>query len=177
MERGKRRASAKSPQRRPKATTWDVVGNVAAATKIDPKWERHYRILMDLRQHLGREKEQLKQDAIEERTAPRQELADVATNTYDRDWALGMLSADQNALYEIEEALNRIRTGTYGICELTGRPIPAARLNAIPWTRFTAEAERELEQRGELAQARPKLGERERVPKERQAEGYGEETE
>ncbi len=177
MERGKRRATAKSPKRRPKATTRDVVGNVAAATKIAPKWERHYRILMDLRQHLGREKQHLKQDALEEYTGPRREQADVATNTYDRDWALGMLSADQNALYEIEEALNRIRTGTYGICELTGRPIPAERLNAIPWTRFTAAAERELERRGELAQAKPRLGERERVPKERSSESYGEETE
>ena len=89
-------------------------------------------------------------------------MADVATNSYDRDWALSMISSEQNVLYEIEQALNRIRTGTYGKCEVTGKPIPMERLNAVPWTRFITEAERELEKSGQLERA--KLGHRERVP-------------
>jgi RNA polymerase-binding transcription factor DksA len=89
------------------------------------------------------------------------EMADVGTNSYDRDLALSMISTEQNALYEIEQALNRMTTGTYGICELTGKPIPPERLNAIPWTRFSAPAESELEKRGELE--RTKLGNRKRV--------------
>jgi RNA polymerase-binding transcription factor DksA len=61
-----------------------------------------------------------------------------------------MLSSDQDALYEIEEAIKRIETGSYGVCELTGKPIPKVRLEAIPWARFTAEAQRQLEREGAL---------------------------
>src|SRR5213075_932289 len=63
---------------------------------------------------------------------------------------LSLLSSDQDAIYEIEEALKRIEKGTYGVCELTGKPIPKARLDAIPWTRFTVEAQAQLERDGAL---------------------------
>ena len=90
-------------------------------------------------------------------------MADAGTDTFDRDFALGMLSSEQDALYEIDEALNRIRDGTYGICELTGKPIESRRLEAIPWTRFNAAAEKQLEHEGVLKRAR--LGPRETVAK------------
>jgi RNA polymerase-binding transcription factor DksA len=88
-------------------------------------------------------------------------LADAGTDSYDRDFALGMLSSEQDAVYEIEEALSRIQAGTYGRCELTGKPIEPARLEAIPWTRFNAGAERQLEREGGVKHAR--LGPRETV--------------
>jgi RNA polymerase-binding transcription factor DksA len=52
---------------------------------------------------------------------------------------------EQDALYEIDSALKRIEDGTYGICGLTGRPIPWERLEAIPWARFSFEAQAKLE--------------------------------
>jgi hypothetical protein len=64
------------------------------------------------------------------------------------------LSSDQDAVYEIEEALKRIERNTYGVCELTGKNIPKARLTAIPWTRFTVEAQAQLERDGALRQRR-----------------------
>jgi hypothetical protein len=54
-------------------------------------------------------------------------MADSGTDNFDRDFALSLLSSDQDAIYEIEEALKRIEKNTYGICELTGKPIPKAR--------------------------------------------------
>jgi len=135
-----------------------VVGN-SKKPQIAPRWEPYYRLLMDLRQQLGKQKGELVQAASEAYTGLHRDPADVATNTYDRDWALGMASSEQNVLYEIDEALNRIRSGTYGRCELTGKPIPPARLKAMPWTRFTAEAERQLELKGQIDRAR--LGKRE----------------
>jgi RNA polymerase-binding transcription factor DksA len=67
---------------------------------------------------------------------------------------LSLLSSDQDAVYEIEEALKRIEKKTYGVCELTGKPIPRARLEAIPWTRFTVGAQAQLEKEGALRQRR-----------------------
>jgi len=81
-------------------------------------------------------------------------MADSGTDNFDRDFALSLLSADQDAVYEIEEALKRIERKTYGICELTGKTIPRARLEAIPWTRFTVDAQAQLERDGALRQRR-----------------------
>ncbi len=67
---------------------------------------------------------------------------------------MSLLSSDQDAVYEIEEALKRIEKKTYGTCELTGKAIPKARLEAIPWTRFTVEAQAQLERDGALRQRR-----------------------
>jgi RNA polymerase-binding transcription factor DksA len=85
-------------------------------------------------------------------------IADAGTDTYEQDFALGIASSEQQALFEIEDALNRIRTGRYGICEATGKRIDPARLEAVPWTRFSAEAERDLEASNAVDRAR--IGER-----------------
>jgi DnaK suppressor protein len=81
-------------------------------------------------------------------------MGDSGTDNFDRDFALSLLSADQDAVYEIEEALNRIEKGVYGVCELTGKVIPKARLTAIPWARFTVEAQAQLERDGSLKSRR-----------------------
>jgi len=81
-------------------------------------------------------------------------MADAATDSFDRDFALSMASSEQDALYEVEEAIQRIHDRTYGICELTGKPIEKKRLEAIPWTRFSLAAEQLLEKEGALRRAR-----------------------
>ena len=95
-------------------------------------------------------------------------MADAATDSYDRDWALAMMSSAQTALYEIEQALNRIKTGTYGICEVSGDAIETERLAAIPWARFSAAAQAQLETRG--LTNHPHLGDLGSISKAAQAE-------
>ena len=152
------------PQPKARATTKDVVGNMPTDKDVTPKWRKHYQRLLELREHLLQQRGDLTKDALEEQPAIGTHLADAGTDTYDQDFALGMLSSEQDAFYEIEEALERIRNGTYGVCELTGRPIKPARLEAIPWTRFSAEAEQQLEREG--VPRRPRLGPREALPRD-----------
>jgi len=71
--------------------------------------------------------------------------ADAGSDAYDRDFALSLLSQEQDALYEIEEALKRIDTGAYGICEVSGKAIPHPRLEAIPFARCTVECQAQIE--------------------------------
>ena len=71
--------------------------------------------------------------------------ADAGSDAYDRDFALSLLSQEQDSLYEINEALKRIDLGTYGICEMSGKLIPEIRLEALPFTRFTVECQAQLE--------------------------------
>ena len=80
--------------------------------------------------------------------------ADAGSDAYDKDFALSLLSQEQDALYEIEEALKRLENGTYGICEMSGKPIPAARLEALPFARLTVECQAEFERTKKLQRSR-----------------------
>lgn len=72
-------------------------------------------------------------------------MADIGTDTYDQDFILGLAETERQGLREIDEALQRIEARTYGICQMTGKPIPKARLDAKPWAKYTIEAAREIE--------------------------------
>ena len=80
--------------------------------------------------------------------------ADAGSDAYDRDFALSLLSQEQDALYEIDEALKRIELGSYGKCEMSGKPIPRARLEAIPFARFTVECQSQLEKQSKASRVR-----------------------
>lgn len=80
--------------------------------------------------------------------------ADAGSDAYDRDFALSLLSQEQDALYEIDEALKRVETGSYGICEISGKPIPHPRLEALPFTRYTVECQAEIEKRTRFSRVR-----------------------
>jgi RNA polymerase-binding transcription factor DksA len=121
-----------------------------------------------LRERFARELQLQSETAREEVPNPIENMADAASDSYDRDYALAMVSSSQTLLYEIEQALSRIYKGTYGVCEVTGNAIEKERLAAVPWTRFTAEAQNALELRGSVH--RPRLGEVGSVMKTEQSE-------
>jgi len=80
--------------------------------------------------------------------------ADAGSDAYDRDFALNLLSQEQDALFEIDEALKRIARGTYGTCEMSGKAIPKARLEARPFARFTVECQNEIEKKNRFTRVR-----------------------
>jgi DnaK suppressor protein len=148
------RRTKPSPRRRPAATS-DVLGpGPQSQERVPEKWRKYHRRLVEMRNYLINRQSDLVKDASEEQPAFSLHMADAGTDSFDRDFALSRLSSEQDAVYEIDEALMRIRKGTYGICELTGKPIERERLEAIPWTRFSAVAEKQLEKDGEVRRAR-----------------------
>ena len=80
--------------------------------------------------------------------------ADAGSDAYDRDFALSLLSQEQDALYEIDEALKRLDLGTYGVCEMSAKPIPHARLEAIPFARYTVDCQSQLEKQNKMTRVR-----------------------
>jgi DnaK suppressor protein len=80
--------------------------------------------------------------------------ADAGSDSYDRDFALNLLSQEQDALFEIDEALKRISRGTYGVCEMSEKNIPKARLEARPFARFTVECQSEIERKNRFSRVR-----------------------
>jgi RNA polymerase-binding transcription factor DksA len=71
-------------------------------------------------------------------------LGDTATAMYDRELDEGLEEGAQQTLSEIEAALRRIEDGTYGVCEVCGKPIAPERLAAIPWARRCIDDQRKV---------------------------------
>lgn len=126
----------------------------AGPKKVKAEWQKYYDRLLELREQLMHQMNGLAKESAQEIAGYSLHMADSGTDNFDRDFALSLLSSDQDAVYEIEEALKRIERNTYGTCELTGKAIPKARLEAIPWTRFTVTAQAQLERDGALRQRR-----------------------
>ena len=107
--------------------------------------------LAELRDHIVDQMQGVTKDSLRERgegggSAFGMHQADAGSDAYEKDFALSLLSQEQDALHEIEEAIKRIEAHVYGICEMSGQPIPVARLEAIPFARFTVECQTRYEQ-------------------------------
>ena len=74
-------------------------------------------------------------------------MADVGSDNYNQDLALGLMETERQLLNEIDEALDRIAAKTFGVCHKTGKPISKARLEAKPWAKYCIEAAREMERK------------------------------
>jgi RNA polymerase-binding transcription factor DksA len=105
------------------------------------KWGVELRALLALRDTLVDRIRSLETDAREEQPVHSLHPGDAATDSYDRDFLLGMADYEQGLLQEVDSAIERLREGTYGICERTGKRIPRKRLQSVPWTRYRAEVE------------------------------------
>ncbi|HXQ82099.1 MAG TPA: TraR/DksA C4-type zinc finger protein [Opitutaceae bacterium] len=120
---------------------------------VPEKFKRYHKILIDLRRHLTEGIERHSEETLKrsvkddagDLSAYGQHMADAGTDTFDRDFALSLVSSEQDALSEIDAAIKRIRDGTYGICEITSKPISKERLLAVPFTRHSAEAQKQIE--------------------------------
>ncbi|MFA5252947.1 MAG: TraR/DksA C4-type zinc finger protein [Phycisphaerae bacterium] len=72
-------------------------------------------------------------------------MADIGSDTYEQELALGLMDGERKLLRQIDEALERIYNGTYGICQGTGKIINKARLKAKPWAKYSVEYARLVE--------------------------------
>lgn len=107
--------------------------------------------LLELRDHILDQMQGVAHDSLRSRTddgsssAFGMHQADAGSDAYEKDFALSLLSQEQDALYEVNEAIKRIENGTYGICEMSADPIPPERLEAIPFARYTVECQSKFE--------------------------------
>jgi len=128
-------------------------GFVDESKQVPEKFRRYYRLLVDMRDALHKglafhSESALKKsgkDDAGDLSGYSQHLADAGTDTADRDFALSLISNEQEALKEIADAIDRMKKGSYGTCEITSKPIPAARLIAVPFTRYSLEGQKDLE--------------------------------
>lgn len=119
--------------------------------KMPPFYKKLQTRLLELRSALYDTMEGMANDTIRARpegsdaSVGGMHMGDAGSDAYDRDFALSMLSKEQDALYEINEALGRLERGVYGVCELSGKKINDERLEALPYTRYTREMQEQIE--------------------------------
>src|SRR6266851_4566615 len=148
----KARASA-----RPRET---LLGRNHSVRKLSPFTRKQKEKLLQLRDAMVDSMAGVAQDTLRSRaegseaSAFGMHQADAGSDAYDRDFALSLLSQEQDALYEIDQALKRIELGTYGVCEMSGKHIPRARLEAIPFARFTVQCQSQLEKQSRASRVR-----------------------
>ncbi len=118
-------------------------------------WSWHLRALTRLRTRLADEvADHLRESTRPVRTSS-DDFSDVASEVSEHELLYAELAAEENQLAEIDAALARIRAGTYGYCTETGEKITAARLRALPWTRFCLAAARRRETEKPRSRRRP----------------------
>jgi len=82
-------------------------------------------------------------------------MADIGSDNFEQEFALGLMDSERKVIHEIDDALQRIEDGSYGICENTDQPIPKSRLKAQPWAKYCVEYARKLEQGGTAKETQP----------------------
>ncbi len=134
----------------------DTGGKVSRRPRKSPFGKRELnkfrKILLDKRQELLGDMENIESDALRSESGELshfpQHMADQGSDTFEQSLSLDLAAVDRKMIQEIDDALERINKGVFGICELTGKPINIARLNELPWARYSIEAAREIERRG-----------------------------
>lgn len=71
--------------------------------------------------------------------------ADIGSDNFEHEFTLGLLESERSLLREINEALERIDAGAYGVCLGTGEPIGIPRLKARPWCKYCIEYQKMVE--------------------------------
>ncbi len=124
--------------------------------RIPRKYRRLYGALGRLRDQIIRQINFLATDNLN-RTQNDTEVdfrsEEQGTDNFARDFALNRVSLDQDILFEIDEASNRIQMGTYGVCEICGHSIEQARLTALPYSRMCVTCQSKTETSGRHLQS------------------------
>ena len=137
-----------------------------ALLKADPEWpaflQEQKQALLNLRDELlpnmqNVTRDHLRSGASNVSSSSGQHIGDAGSEAEVRDLTIRLLDKDREQLFEIDAALERIRRGTYGICEISLDPIPKKRLQVRPFCRLTVKCQEEYEKKyGSYANYRAK---------------------
>jgi RNA polymerase-binding protein DksA len=145
-DRGARSRSRSTDKQAPPSSNGDQAEGRPAtrSRRASPvRLDEFMRLLMEERKRLREELSEMEEHQVKTEEKPvadvagyDDDLVDVATETFEREKELALESSIQGMLDMVEGALQKIRDGTYGICEGCGKPIDGNRLRAIPYARL-----------------------------------------
>jgi len=149
----KKSSSAKKARRAKKATAKEETTQKMRKTPFNKKQLEKFRaLLVHERKRFSEDIAFLSGDLLSAKQSAgdlsnySKHMADQGTDNFRQELNLSLVSTDHDILWEINDALKRIDDGTYGICEISGKAIKVARLQAVPYARFTVETQGKIEQ-------------------------------
>jgi len=164
--RGKAPRKAAAKTARPKTTAGKRLGakkargsgvaalNPSARKGLSPKDLGHFRnrllaekqrVLEEMRELQTTNLKQSITDQVGEISRYSYHLGDTASLSYDREFSMGLAERQQKYLEQIDDALGRIADRTYGICRVTGEPIPRERLEEVPVAKYSVKGKEIVE--------------------------------
>lgn len=134
----------------PKKADEDIAGEPQKSKKLGKReLDKYRKILLEKRAELIGDISNMEEGALRTNSGALsslpQHMAEQGSDNYDQSISLDLAAVDRTLLREIDDALDRIEKGTYGLCELTGVRIDPDRLAELPWAKYTIEAARKLE--------------------------------
>lgn len=150
----KKKTTGKTAKRTTAKNTGIAKPKTPRPRKLTPTEIERYRLLLlekwtqllgDVSQIEGEALRKSRLDAAGDLSSVPIHMADLGTDNFEQEFALGLMDGERKILSKIRAALQRIEQGTFGICEGTGVPIAKARLNARPWARYCIEYARMVE--------------------------------
>ncbi|MEJ5260775.1 MAG: hypothetical protein WHS88_11360 [Anaerohalosphaeraceae bacterium] len=124
------------------------MGKKKAKKLSERELERYKQLLLEKQKEVLADLQSIEQNMFQdggEISSMPVHLADIGTDNFEQEFTLELMEEAKRTLHEIQQALNRIEDGTFGICEGLGIPIEKERLDAIPWTRYSLEYARQKE--------------------------------
>lgn len=125
----------------PRGLTHGTTPNSPGPEVVPPQWAWHHRALLRLRQRLVRAHKEQMTEAITAADMRGLDVCEPAGENPEHELLWLELGKEDDRLFEVDCALQRIRDGVFGFCEETGHAIPAAILRARPWTRYARVSE------------------------------------
>ncbi len=104
--------------------------------------------LLKMRENILNKAKKLKEDSYNLGTDGIQDMADAASNTYNADILMSISDNDLTILKDIDNSLDKLNKGTYGICEECEEKISEKRLEANPVARYCITCKRQMEEKG-----------------------------
>ncbi len=139
----------------------DVDGDTKKKSLTKAELKKYKNLLWELRDRIVEEIAFLSGDNVNSASSSHRDIernggdaADQGAVNFDREFALSLMSTEQDVVYEIDEALQRVEDGTYGVCEMSGNFIEKERLQVIPYARYSVAAKMEMEQQGMTGRGR-----------------------
>jgi len=106
---------------------------------------RFKKILLKEREQIIGEVKQIHESSKEMGQDGIQDIGDEAANIYNKQILLSLNENERMRLQEVDESLDRIENGTYGICEECGEPIGLKRLEVRPVAKYCVPCKTKLE--------------------------------
>ncbi len=126
----------------------------AVTSKSNPKFDAYKKLLLNIKDKIAGDLRNLSDenngsgnDRGGDVSGHALHMADVATDMYDREFTLGLAANERELLFQVDEALLRVAEGTYGVCNVCKKPIPATRLKAIPHAKLCLKCQEKSESR------------------------------